>query len=328
MVKETIVSPILAMSAVATSATLVANASRSLYIDSTERVPRMARRWPSSVCSATFLISSTFFDSICSAAVVMDTSSPRILTCATPSTVTATPCSVYTLGVFTSRVMISSESSSTRSIPSPYDGAHHLKDRDGCAPWQRDTIQRSRRITHSAAAGDKCNLARAAEGNRGRDLGGRTYDIALGDFRRALRLDKQIEVCEVGEHSDNERADCAEQHADTGRRAKTLCRNDAKGTKGGDETGNGNRTERRHPHFAMTEVYADVAAKVQGQMDVRAEIVHAAANQDEESVQNSNANQCKIEAVKSIVHGGSPSDGQHYSLGPTSSQNGFTDYLQ
>jgi len=45
----------------------------------------------------------------CSEAVCIASSDPSTLTCATPSTMTGTPSAVYTSGVVTSRVMISSE---------------------------------------------------------------------------------------------------------------------------------------------------------------------------------------------------------------------------
>jgi hypothetical protein len=51
----------------------------------------MARRCPSTVWRAIILISSTVLPRNCSAAVRIDDSSPRIFTCATPSTTMGTP---------------------------------------------------------------------------------------------------------------------------------------------------------------------------------------------------------------------------------------------
>ena len=83
--------PIFFRSTAASSVIFCANAERSALISSTVSVPRIARRWPSSVWKITLLISSVVIPRNRSAAARSDTSSPAIFTFATASTVTGTP---------------------------------------------------------------------------------------------------------------------------------------------------------------------------------------------------------------------------------------------
>ena len=83
--------PIFLRSRAASSVIFWANAWRSALISSTVSVPRIARRWPSSVWKMTPLICSVVIPRNRSAAARIETSSPATLTFATASTVTGTP---------------------------------------------------------------------------------------------------------------------------------------------------------------------------------------------------------------------------------------------
>uniref|UniRef100_L7LUJ2 Uncharacterized protein n=1 Tax=Rhipicephalus pulchellus TaxID=72859 RepID=L7LUJ2_RHIPC len=96
MVKLRISMPMRPMSGAATSRTSEANWSLSRYTSSTVSVPKIARRCPSSVCRITPLMWSTSLPRNCSAAVERNSFSVITLHCATPVTVSGTPCDVST----------------------------------------------------------------------------------------------------------------------------------------------------------------------------------------------------------------------------------------